>query len=62
MLCDPTGRKAGRGAYLCDAATCFERARKGHLLDRALKTKLNEADYQRLEKDFNSQRNRVDVV
>jgi predicted RNA-binding protein YlxR (DUF448 family) len=48
VSCDPTGRQPGRGAYLCDENRCFERARKGHLLDRALKTKLSEDDYERL--------------
>jgi predicted RNA-binding protein YlxR (DUF448 family) len=49
VSCDPTGRQPGRGAYLCGEERCFERARKGHLLDRALKMKLSEDDYKRLE-------------
>jgi predicted RNA-binding protein YlxR (DUF448 family) len=48
VLCDPTGRRAGRGAYLCGEPACFERARKTHLFDRALRVKLTEADYERL--------------
>ena len=62
VLCDPTGRQAGRGAYLCGEKQCFDRARKGHLLDRALKTKLSDADYQRLEREIASQHNQIDVV
>ena len=31
---DPTGRAAGRGAYVCSAA-CFERARERRLLERS---------------------------
>jgi predicted RNA-binding protein YlxR (DUF448 family) len=50
--CDPTGKQAGRGAYLCDGWQCFERARKGHLLDRALRAKLDESDYARLKNDY----------
>jgi hypothetical protein len=37
---DLTGRKAGRGAYICDTPACWERAVAGNLLDRALKTEL----------------------
>ena len=62
VLCDPTGRKAGRGAYLCAERQCFDRARKAHLLDRALRTKLSEADYQRLEQELASQRDQIDMV
>jgi predicted RNA-binding protein YlxR (DUF448 family) len=52
VWCDPTGKQAGRGAYLCDESRCFERARKSHLLDRALRVRLDEADYTRLETDY----------
>ena len=62
VVCDPTGRQAGRGAYLCLKETCFNRARKGHLLDRALKVGLSDVDYQRLEEEYSSQRNKIDRV
>ncbi|WP_172136687.1 RNase P modulator RnpM [Adlercreutzia sp. ZJ473] len=44
---DPTGRAAGRGAYVC-SSDCFARAWKGRKLDRALRCKLNEDDYTRI--------------
>jgi len=62
VACDPTGRCPGRGAYLCGEPGCFDRARKGHLLDRALKVRLSDADYQRLEVDHSCQRSRIDTV
>ncbi|MGB9619039.1 MAG: RNase P modulator RnpM, partial [Armatimonadota bacterium] len=34
---DPTGKVAGRGAYLCGAKECFVRALKGNKLGRALR-------------------------
>lgn len=37
---DPTGRKNGRGAYLCGQATCWERALKTGVLARALNAEL----------------------
>ena len=33
---DPTGKLAGRGAYVCPNRECFELAVKGKRLDRAL--------------------------
>ena len=44
---DPTGRAAGRGAYVC-SAECFAAARKAGKLDRALRTKLDEDSYERI--------------
>ena len=44
---DPTGRAAGRGAYVC-SATCFERARERRLLERALRCRLGDEDYERV--------------
>lgn len=38
---DPTGRRNGRGAYLCHQATCWEKALSSGLLGRALKTDID---------------------
>lgn len=40
---DPTGKAAGRGAYVHDKRSCWEKALKG-ALSHALKTELTEAD------------------
>lgn len=32
---DPTGKSAGRGAYICKDAKCFEVAKKGHKIEKA---------------------------
>ena len=40
---DPTGKQAGRGAYLHDSRSCWERGLKGALA-KALKTELTEKD------------------
>jgi hypothetical protein len=37
---DPTGKLAGRGAYLCQARSCWQKAFKSSALNRALKTTL----------------------
>lgn len=38
---DPTGKLAGRGAYLHENPTCWEAALKGNRLAQALKIKLS---------------------
>ncbi|MGI8554502.1 MAG: RNase P modulator RnpM [Dehalococcoidia bacterium] len=45
---DPTGKKAGRGAYLCMTAACWELALKKERLNAALKLKLAAEDAARL--------------
>ena len=45
---DPTGKLAGRGAYLHDRRSCWERGLRGGLA-HALKTELLPADRERLE-------------
>jgi predicted RNA-binding protein YlxR (DUF448 family) len=39
---DPTGKKSGRGAYLCRQARCWEEALKRNRLSKALRTTLTE--------------------
>ncbi len=40
VLVDPTGKKAGRGAYTCPSTECLEKAFKGTLLAQALEFEL----------------------
>ncbi len=40
---DLTGKKNGRGAYLCRSEECLEKAIKIHALDRALDVRLDSA-------------------
>ncbi len=44
---DPTGKLAGRGAYLHNQRSCWERGMKG-VLAHALKTELSEKDREML--------------
>ena len=39
---DPTGRKPGRGAYVCHSADCLKRAIKQKQLERAFECALGE--------------------
>jgi predicted RNA-binding protein YlxR (DUF448 family) len=58
---DPTGKLAGRGAYLHDKRECWERAFKGALA-HALKTTLTMDDRSRLEEYMNSLPLEAEVV
>jgi hypothetical protein len=46
---DATGKKAGRGAYLCRKRICWQTAFKKHALERALKTTINPENMAQLE-------------
>ena len=50
---DGTGRAAGRGAYVCSVA-CLASAVKAHKLERALRTKLDQQQYDRIEAEIAS--------
>ena len=45
---DPTGKMAGRGAYLCHHPDCIQKAFRGDLLANALKTTLDEFQKEQL--------------
>lgn len=45
---DPTGKLAGRGAYLCRRRACWDEALKKKSLDRALNTSLGDEERSRL--------------
>lgn len=49
---DPTGKMAGRGAYVCATPECLDAARKRKGLDRALRVKLGADTYARLSDEF----------
>jgi len=53
VFVDPTGKVAGRGAYLHDKHSCWSRGIKGAIAN-ALKTELNDDDRVRLETFMNS--------
>ncbi|RKN86480.1 RNase P modulator RnpM [Paenibacillus ginsengarvi] len=49
---DPSGKKNGRGAYLCGDAEAFKKARKTKAFERALKVNLTPEQYDELERSF----------
>ena len=49
---DETGRKNGRGAYLCKDPSCFSKAQKSKALNREFKTEIPDDIYQLMEKQL----------
>ena len=47
---DVTGRKAGRGIYLCPTLACWEAGLKSNRLDHALRTSLGKGSREQLMK------------
>ena len=45
---DLTGKKAGRGAYVCPDKECMTKAYKGHRLEKALEKQVNDDVYKKL--------------
>ena len=52
IIIDVTGKKSGRGAYLCGFVECLHLAGQNKALDRALKTRVPEEIYERLEREY----------
>lgn len=53
-MLDATGKKNGRGAYLCFSKECFEKAVKSKGLERSFKQPIPKEVYEKLEKEMES--------
>lgn len=53
IVLDATGKKNGRGAYLCCSLDCFQKAVKNKGLERSFKQAIPADVYERLEKEMN---------
>lgn len=51
VLVDKTGKKNGRGAYICKDISCLEKAKKKNLLRASLKMNIGEEFYEEIIKD-----------
>lgn len=49
---DKTGKKSGRGAYICPERSCLEVARKTKRLEKSLGAKIEEHIYALLEEEL----------
>lgn len=52
IVLDKTGKKNGRGAYLCISKECLIKARKNRGLERSFKMSIPSDVYDSLEKEF----------
>ena len=52
IVIDTTGKKNGRGAYLCCSLDCFNKAVERKALDRSLKVTIPKEIYTELEKEL----------
>ncbi len=49
---DLTGKKAGRGAYVCPTLSCLQKARKSRGFERALSCRIPDEIYDRMEQEL----------
>ena len=49
---DLTGKKPGRGAYICPNPACLAKARKAKRLERALEAQIPPEVYERIEQEI----------
>lgn len=49
---DVTGRKSGRGAYICHDVKCLRKARKSRRIESALECSIPDAVYDEMEKEL----------
>ena len=53
VIClDATGKMNGRGAYLCNSASCYEKAVKSKGIERSLKTNIPQEIYDAIGKEL----------
>ncbi len=53
FLLDATGKKNGRGAYICNSADCLAKAIKTKGLERSFKTSIPKEVYEQLQEEMN---------
>lgn len=49
---DLTGKRNGRGAYICPNTDCLEKAKKGRRLERAFGCQIDESLFEELQNEF----------
>ena len=54
VLIDPTGKKNGRGAYICPNITCLEKAIKSKRLSRTFEMPIETELYEKLKTQIGS--------
>lgn len=52
IILDATGRKNGRGAYLCLSGECLQKVKKSKGLERSFKMSIPDQVYENLQEEF----------
>ena len=52
---DFTGKKSGRGAYICRSLKCLQKARKSHRIDKSLDCTVPDDVYDRMETELSDE-------
>lgn len=50
---DKTGKKNGRGAYICNDYECLKKLRKSKLLNKVFSTAVSDEVYDKIDEEFN---------
>ncbi len=52
VVLDMTGKKNGRGAYICKSLSCFKKARKARRFETALECPVSDEVYLKMEEEL----------
>lgn len=52
IVLDDTGKKSGRGAYLCKNRDCLKKAQRAHRLESSLETSIPAEVYEKLSEEL----------
>ena len=52
---DITGKKSGRGAYICKSVSCYEKALKSKRLERCLEVEIPESVYDEVKNNLTAE-------
>ena len=52
VILDLTGKKSGRGAYICKNAACLKKARKTRRIETSLECHISDEIYEKMEEEL----------
>ncbi|MBO4950359.1 MAG: YlxR family protein [Clostridia bacterium] len=55
VLLDLTGKKSGRGAYICPKVSCFEKALKSKRLERTLEVEIPDSVFEQVKSSLSEE-------
>ncbi len=57
---DFTGKKSGRGAYICKSTGCLESARKARRFEKSFSCRIEDSVYKEMEHELTAENNKPD--